>query len=79
MQNISEVVELIEDIRASKNQLESKKAPKEFLFFLDLKKAFDTIDRALLLDTMDKKKLNRRLIAAVRNLYHDMKMEIDGE
>ena len=79
LQNISEAINLIENIRTNPMSRGRKAPPKEFLFFLDLKKAIDTIDRALLLDTMDKKGINRKLIAATRNLYNGMKMRINGE
>ena len=80
LRNIDEVITLVNKIRqdSMKNASGGKK-PKEYLFFLDLKKAFDSIDRSLLIEKMIKKKVHTSLIRATRELYQGMSLKVGKE
>ena len=53
--------------------------PREYLFFVDLKKAFDSIDRGLLLRKLKGADINDNLVMALRSFYDGMSLEVDGE
>ena len=70
MKNLADVIEWIEKLRETPAPRDYKRnRPKEYLFFLDLKKAFDTVDRRLLLQKMIDNGFNSRIIGATRSLY----------
>ena len=59
LKNLDDLTRIIEDIKKSKNTRvrgikRPTEHPREYLFFVDLKKAFDSVDRALLLNMMHK-------------------------
>ena len=64
--------EIQEDID---RKLETKKRPKHFLLFVDLKKAFDTINRAKLIENLYEKKVNETVVNAVRQIYSKTLMQ----
>ena len=64
--------EIQEDID---RKLETKKRPKHFLLFVDLRKAFDTINRAKLIKSLYEKKVNETVVNAVRQIYSKTLMQ----
>ena len=64
--------EIQEDIDRN---LETKKRPKHFLLFVDLKKAFDTINRGKLIESLYEKKVNETVVNAIRQIYSKTLMQ----
>ena len=65
---------------SNRKQTYSKKPsakPREYLLFVDLKKAFDSVDRAMLLRLLKNAGANDRLIRALRSLYDGMALLVD--
>ena len=49
------------------------------MLFIDLAKAFDSIDRNILIDTMKERGINKSLVKAFSNMLASTSMLIDGE
>ena len=49
--------------------IDTKKRPKHYLLFVDLAKAFDSVDRGKLIDLLYQKGVNPTLVNAIRQLY----------
>ena len=50
-----------------------------FLVYVDLKKAFDSVNRQQLIDRLLSKGINSNLVAAFRTLYNGMAFKINNE
>ena len=55
------------------------KRPRYYMLFIDLAKAFDSIDRQILLDQMSKRGVNGSLVMAFYNMLSATSMIIDGQ
>ena len=51
---------------------------KYYAFFVDIKKAFDSIDRSFLIQKLIKVGVNSNLVNALRTLYQNMTMNVNG-
>jgi len=61
------------------DKIPSEQREKTYLVYVDLKKAFDTVDRALLVETMDKNGFDSTFINAYTAFCHNMTLELpDG-
>ena len=60
------------DNRSFKPKRRPTAKPREYLLFVDLKKAFDSVDRAMLLRLLKNAGANDRLVRALRSLYDGM-------
>ena len=58
-----------------RNKVPKKDRPDYFLLFVDLKKAFDTINRRELIDSLYKKDVNPTIVNAIRVLYSNTRMQ----
>ena len=80
MKNLADVISWIENLRQEPTTRNYKRQkPKEYLFFLDLKKAFDTIDRGMLIQKMINKGFNSKIITATRVFYQNMTLKVKDE
>ena len=64
--------EIRQDIRA---KTAVSKRPKHFILYIDLAKAFDSINRTKLIECMYRKKVNTTLVNAIRMIYSNTKMQ----
>ena len=56
----------------------NNKRKKFFFLFVDLAKAFDTVSRPKLVDLLYEKGVDKTLVNAIRALYSDTRMLVDG-
>ena len=57
----------------------AEKRPKYYMLFIDLAKAFDSIDRSILISTMKDRGINDSLVKAFSNMLASTSMLIDGQ
>jgi hypothetical protein len=82
--NLADVFALIETDKAihrRHRQLKTPVAarPRMLYAFIDLKKAFDKVDRAILIDKLRKKGIDEYLVRAVSDLLTNTQMSVQGE
>ena len=53
-----------------------KKGNKLYAIFVDLKAAFDTVNRDKLWETMEKGNINKYLIERIKEIYEETKVKI---
>ena len=74
---ISEKIRSLEtERRAAK--IKPAKADKCYVAFIDIKKAYDTVDRDLLIAKMIKYKFDNQVITAVAKMFDGTSMDLDG-
>ena len=83
MHNIADVVKVVDRCKreitiAASSKIPIDKRPKYYMLFIDLAKAFDSIDRQILLDQMSKRGVNGSLVKAFANMLSATSMIIDG-
>ena len=82
--NIADVVKIVnrckKEISSSiKMKVPAEKRPKYYMLFIDLAKAFDSIDRSILISTMKDRGINDSLVKAFSNMLASTSMLIDGQ
>ena len=81
--NLYDIYRIIKKAQEELKKQRSQKVPVKqrgqfFLLFIDLRKAFDTIDRAKLLQQMRDKRINTNIIMAMRDIYQKMDLMVDN-
>ena len=84
MHNLNDVVKIIDQcklqIKANiTKKVPAKKRPMFYLLFIDLAKAFDSINRNKLIKTMQSRNVNPSLVKAFTNMLQSTSMLIDGK
>ena len=83
LHNIHDVVRLIKNFQGRVTKSIRKgtpkhKRPQHFLIFLDLAKAFDSINRSTLVTLLYEKEVNTTLVNAIRSIYSQTYMHANG-
>ena len=84
MHNLNDVVKIIDkckqQIKANIiKKIPAEKRPKFYLLFIDLAKAFDSINRNKLIKTMQDRDINPSLVKAFTNMLKTTSMLVDGK
>jgi|OM-RGC.v1.029337129 Reverse transcriptase (RNA-dependent DNA polymerase). len=56
-----------------------QKRPRNYAIFVDLKKAFDSVDRQQLVNKLQKAGINSNLVMTIRQMYSKMTLKVDEE
>ena len=82
--NLHDIFNLIKGSQAKLRELRDRKIPparrpNHYLLFIDLRKAFDTVNRKLLLERLEKKGFSGTLLAALRDFMQDMQLVVKDQ
>ena len=59
-----------------KSKLDSRRGGKVYVAFIDYKKAFDTVDRDKLWETLEKRKTSSKMVNILKAMYFSVQSEI---
>ena len=64
-------------IKAKELKDERKKGKRTFIFFIDLKKAFDSVNHEILMEKLKKKGFSDEIINTIKKIYSSARLQID--